>query len=63
VKIISEIEIWRSARVTLAHFGEDARAQAQTRAEDCASRADVDGWVKWIRIAATIIEMENGIRH
>jgi hypothetical protein len=63
VKIISEIEIWRSARAAVAHFGNDARARAQTRAEECESRADIDGWVKWMRIAATILEMENGIRH
>jgi len=62
VKIISEIEIWRSARVTLAHFGNGARAQAQTRAEECESRADIDGWVKWLRIAAAIIELESGLR-
>lgn len=61
MKIISEIEIWRSARVTLAHFGEDARTRAQTRAEECVSRADIDGWIKWMRIAAAIIEMQSGI--
>ncbi|HEY3148977.1 MAG TPA: hypothetical protein VGJ75_21615 [Dongiaceae bacterium] len=61
--MISEIEIWRSARVTVAHFGNGARARAQTRAEECELRADIDGWVKWMRIAATIIEIENGIRH
>jgi hypothetical protein len=63
VKIVSEIEIWKSARVAVAHFGDDARARAQMRAEECESRADIDGWVKWMRIAATIAEMENGIRH
>ena len=59
--IISEIEIWKSARVTVAHFGDGARARAQMRAEECELRADIDGWVKWMRIAAAIVELENGI--
>jgi hypothetical protein len=62
VKIISEIEIWRSARAAVAHFGDDARARIQTRAEECEARADIDGWVKWLRIAAAIIEMEKASR-
>jgi hypothetical protein len=63
VRVISEIEIWRSARVAVAHFGAGARARAQTRAEECVSRADIDGWIKWMRIAATILEIENGALH
>jgi hypothetical protein len=63
VNIISEIEIWKSARAAVAHFGDGARARAQTRAEECETRADIDGWVKWLRIAAAIVEMENGVRH
>ena len=62
MKITSEIEIWRSARAAVAHFGNGARGRAQTRAEECESRADIDGWMKWMRIAAAIIEMEHGIR-
>lgn len=58
MKIISEIEIWRSARAAVAHFGNDARMRVQTRAEECEARADIDGWVKWIRIAAMILELE-----
>jgi hypothetical protein len=63
VRIISELEIWRSARVTLAHFGDDATMRARARAEECEARADIDGWLKWMRIAAMIIEIENGVRH
>jgi hypothetical protein len=63
VNIISEIEIWRSARAAVAHFGNDAQARMQTRAEECEARADIDGWVKWLRIGAAILELENGIRH
>ena len=63
MKIISEIEIWKSARAVVAHFGDGARARAQTRAEDCESRADIDGWMKWMRIAAAIIELQSGKHH
>ncbi|MEZ5830152.1 MAG: hypothetical protein R3D05_03140 [Dongiaceae bacterium] len=59
MKIINEIEIWKSARLTISHFGDRARARAQMRAEECKQRSDIDGWVMWMRIAATIIELEN----
>jgi hypothetical protein len=60
VKIIGEVEIWKSARLAVALFGDRATARAQRRAADCESRADVDGWIKWMRIAETILEIERG---
>jgi hypothetical protein len=63
VRILSEVEIWKSARLMIARFGDRARVRAQMRAEACNSRADIDAWVKWMRIAATIIELENGTPH
>ncbi|WP_119304366.1 hypothetical protein [Dongia deserti] len=58
MKIISEVEIWKSARLTVALFGDRATDRAQRRAEERESRADIDGWVKWMRIAETILEIE-----
>jgi hypothetical protein len=59
VKLASEIEIWKSARTMVVRFGEAASARAQRRAEECTSRADVDGWITWMRIMAAILEMQD----
>ena len=58
VKIISDFEIWKSAKLTMTYFGERATARAQKRAEECRQHADVDGWMKWVRIAEAILEIE-----
>ena len=59
MKLATEIEIWKSARTMVVRFGEAASARAQRRAEECTSRADVDGWITWMRIVAAIMEMQN----
>ena len=58
VKIVSDFEMWRSAHLTMAYFGDRATARAQKRADECRHHADVDGWMKWIRIAEAILEIE-----
>ena len=58
VKIVSDFEIWRSAKLTMTYFGDRATARAQKRADECRQHADVDGWMKWIRIAEAILEIE-----
>ena len=59
MKLATEIEIWKSARTMVVRFGEAASERAQRRAEECTSRADVDGWITWMRIVAAILEMQN----
>jgi hypothetical protein len=54
---ISEIENWKSAKVMVAHFGDRALARSQERAKGCQSRADIDGWIRWMRIAEAILEL------
>ena len=54
----SEIEIWRSARLMISKFAEHAPARAVQRATALEERADIDGWIKWMRIAETILEIQ-----
>ena len=56
--MISEFEIWRSARLMISQFAEHAPAQAVWRATTLEHRADVDGWMKWMRIAEAILEIQ-----
>lgn len=57
--MLSEIEIWRSAKLMAAQFGERAIARAAERAAALDSRADVDGWMTWMRIAEAILELQS----
>ena len=56
--MVSEMEIWRSAQLMIAQFQEHALARAVQRATTLEGRSDVDGWIKWMRIAATILEIQ-----
>ena len=56
--MLSELEIWRSAKLMAAQFGERAVARAAERAAALDARADVDGWITWMRIAEAILEVQ-----
>jgi hypothetical protein len=59
MSVVSDIEIWRSARLMVAQSAEDPVAHAVKRAVKCDSCADIDGWVKWMRIAEAILEIQS----
>ena len=56
--MLSEIEIWRSARLVVDQHGDKAIATAESRAKDLLNKGDQDGWVTWTRIAAAILEVQ-----
>lgn len=58
--MVSEFEIWRSARLLVAQYGEGACARAERRAAALKANADIDGWTTWTRIAAAILEFQDG---
>jgi hypothetical protein len=61
--MINEFEIWRSARLMISQFAERASAQAVQRATALEDRADVDGWIRWMRIAEAILEIQTARLH
>jgi hypothetical protein len=57
--MVSEIEIWQSAKLMVAQHGEDAFARAEERAAALKTKGDIDGWATWVRIAAAILEIQS----
>lgn len=56
--MMSELEIWRSARLLVEQHGADAVAAAEARAQAYLDKADDNNWVLWMRIAAAILELQ-----
>lgn len=56
---VSELEIWRAARLLVGQYASDAFDHAQRRAAALDAKADLDGWATWTRIAAAIVELQD----
>jgi hypothetical protein len=50
--------IWRSERILLSGFGEDAAFQAGFHADDCLENGDMDGAGAWRMVIKAIEEMQ-----
>jgi hypothetical protein len=59
LSVVSEIEIWRSAKLMIAQSAEESVAHAVERAIECDASADIDGWIRWMRIAEAILEIQS----
>lgn len=57
--MVSEVEIWQSATLMVAEFGEGAFARAEERAAALKANGDIDGWATWVRVAAAILELQS----
>jgi hypothetical protein len=57
--MVSEIEIWQSAKLMVAQYGEGAFVRAEERAAALKANGDIDGWATWVRIAAAILELQS----
>ena len=56
--MISDLDIYRSARVLIREHGEDATIKAAQRADDMLERSDMDGLAVWKRILAAVEEIK-----
>jgi hypothetical protein len=54
MKMISDLEIYRSAAVMIRQFGSDAAAQAAARARSMGEKGDREGQRVWQRIATAV---------
>lgn len=57
--MVTELEIWRAARLLISQYGDSAFDQAEERAAALKAKSDVDGWATWVRIAAAILELQD----
>jgi hypothetical protein len=57
--MVSEVEIWQSAKLMVRQYGESAFARAEERAAMLKAKSDIDGWATWVRIAAAILELQS----
>jgi len=56
--VTSELEIWRAATLVLDQHGNEALAVAEARGQALLDQADIDGWTRWMRIAAAVLERQ-----
>lgn len=53
-----EIDIWRAAHLLVKRHGEDAAIVAAQRADELMAQGDLDGQRIWLRILATVRELQ-----
>jgi len=56
--MIPDIDIWRSARVMLKRYGDQAAKEADDRAGQLLEQGDRDGAAVWCRIRDAIVQWE-----
>ena len=57
-KMISDLDIWCSARVLVKRHGDDAPIEAAMRADAMLGAGDLDGYRTWKRILWAIAELQ-----
>jgi hypothetical protein len=62
VELINYPDIWRAAKLLLDQHGERAALWAAQRADELLEQGDLDGTAVWRRIAATMQELQRGMR-
>ena len=55
--MISELDIWISARVVIDEYGEDAPIHTAQRADEILEEGDLDGLAVWKRILRAVDEL------
>ena len=56
--MISDLDIYRAAKVLMEHYGEVAPLLATKRATEMLDAGDVDGYAVWKRILRAVEEMQ-----
>ena len=56
---MQEIDIWRSAKIYLNNYGEDAVIHASLRADKLLDQGDYNGSLVWRRVIKVIEELQN----
>jgi len=56
--VVSDLDIYRSAKVLLDQHGEGATREAETRAESLAAKGVAEGAAVWRRILVAVRELQ-----
>ncbi len=59
MRMVSDLDIWRTANVIIKQYGQDAPIHAAMRADAMLDKGDLDGYAVWRRILRAIDEMGN----
>ena len=57
-QIIPDIDIWRAAHLMLQRYEGEAIQEAERRAAELEEAGDAEGQTVWLRIAATVEELQ-----
>jgi hypothetical protein len=58
---MSDLDIWRSAKILSKRYGSEAEFIASKRVEALLDQGDIQGFSEWMRIAKTIAELERKV--
>ena len=53
----SDLDVWRSAKLLIEKYGDEAPIHAAMRADELLDKGDMDGLAVWKRILAAIEEL------
>ena len=56
--MISDLDIYRSAKVIIERYGEEARLHATKRADALLKAGDLDAYAAWKRILRAVEELQ-----
>jgi hypothetical protein len=57
--MISEVDIWRSAKLLVDHHGDDAVLRAAQHADELLAAGDIEDRAVWLRILAAVKELHS----
>ena len=55
--MLSDLDIFRSAKIMIDRYGPDAELEAARRADALRDKGDLDGQAAWLRIPAAVLEL------
>jgi hypothetical protein len=57
--MIPEIDIWRVANLMLKHYGDEAEAESERRADELWEVGDAEGVAVWRRVTGVVRQLVN----
>ncbi len=57
--MVANIDTWRTAKLLIEQYGEDAPTRAAMRADELMDAGDMEGRAVWLRVLAAIKELQN----
>ncbi len=57
MRMVSDLDIFRSANILVKHHGEDAPIQAAMGADAMLDKGDLDGYAVWKRVLKAVGEL------